>query len=529
MPKNTLNRLILFFVALFMLIPIAVVMFSWTKPMAEIWSHLREYILPEVLKNTAIMLLMVIIGAGGLGTLLAWFTSMYRFTGQKFFSWALMLPLAIPAYVLAFISVGIFDYSGVIQSTMRAVGIATPLPSVRNIWGAGVVLSLAFYPYVYLLARQAFLSQGRRTLEAGEMLGQSRLQIFFCLGLPQASPWIIGGLLLACMETLADFGAVSVFNVNTFTTAIYKAWFGFFSLTTSAQLSALLIIVVFMVVLAEQYWQAKREKLPTQGDNRPLKTSKLAQIMMFLICSLVFLFAFALPIAQLLYWTAQNYQQDLDSRYWDFVLNTILIASMTTVAIAIIAIILAWIKRKLQQVGDNSSQFLISLANLGYSVPSTVLAVGVFIPIAWADNQLITWGITKGQVLSGSVLVMLLALITRFMTVGFQPIDRQLQRLSKNQLSASEQLTEDNVYRWRKLILPVLRPAVFTALLMVFVEVMKEMPITLMTRRQGWDTLAVRVFEMTSEGMWGRASLPSLLIVLVGLVPVWLILKNRGD
>ncbi len=526
--KNTLNRLILLLVALFMLIPIAVVMFSWTKPMAEIWGHLREYILPEVLKNTAIMLLMVIIGAGGLGTLLAWFTSMYRFTGQKFFSWALMLPLAIPAYVLAFISVGIFDYSGVIQSTMRAVGIATPLPSIRNIWGAGVVLSLAFYPYVYLLARQAFLSQGRRTLEAGEMLGQSRLQIFFRLGLPQASPWIIGGLLLACMETLADFGAVSVFNVNTFTTAIYKAWFGFFSLTTSAQLSALLIIVVFVVVLVEQYWQSKREKLTTQGDNRPLKTSKFAQIMMFLTCSLVFLLAFALPIAQLLYWTAQNYQQDLDGRYWDFVLNTILIASMTTVAIAIIAIILAWIKRKLQQIGDKSSQFLISLANLGYAVPSTVLAVGVFIPIAWTDNQLIAWGISKGQVLSGSVLVMLLALITRFMTVGFQPIDRQLQRLSKNQLSASEQLTEDNVYRWRKLILPVLSPAVLTALLMVFVEVMKEMPITLMTRRQGWDTLAVRVFEMTSEGMWGRASLPSLLIVLVGLVPVWFILR-RGD
>ncbi len=528
MPAHIVSRVVLMLLALFMLIPIAVVLFSWTKPMAEIWGHLREYVLPEVLKNTALMLMMVIIGAGGLGTLLAWFTSMYRFTGQKFFSWALMLPLAIPAYVLAFITVGLFDYSGVIQSTMRAVGIETPLPSVRNIWGAGVILSLAFYPYVYLLARQAFLSQGRRTLEAGAMLGQSRLRVFFRLALPQASPWIIGGLLLACMETLADFGAVSVFNVSTFTTAIYKAWFGFYSLTTAAQLSSLLIGVVFIVVLAEQYWQAKREKLTTQGDGRSLTTSKFAQIVMFSICSLVFFLAFVLPITQLLYWTASNYQQDLDGRYWRFVINTIVVAGMTTTAVAVLAIIMAWLKRKLQQAGDKSSQLLITLANLGYVVPGTVLAVGVFIPIAWVDNNLMAIGMTKGQLLSGSVLVMLLALITRFMTVGFQPIDRQLQRLSKNQLSASEQLTDNKLYRWRKLILPVLSNGVLTALLMVFVEVMKEMPITLMTRRQGWDTLAVRVFEMTSEGMWGRAALPSLLIVLVGLVPVWLILR-QGD
>ncbi len=154
--------------------------------------------------------------------------------------------------------------------------------------------------------------------------------------------------------------------------------------------------------------------------------------------------------------------------------------------------------------------------------------MGVFIPIAWLDNQLIAWGITQKQVLSGSVLVMLLALMTRFMTVSFQPIDRQLQRLTDNQVSAAEQLTDSSKYRWKKLILPVLSPGVLTALLMGFVEVMKEMPITLMTRRQGWDTLAVRVFEMTSEGMWGRAALPSLLIVLVGLVPIWLILRN-GD
>lgn len=510
-------------ISLFMLVPIIIVLLSWFQPMADIWSHMYEYVLPQVLKNTAILLAMVIVIAGSLGTLLAWITSMYRFPGQRFFTWALMLPLAIPAYVLAFVSVGIIDYSGPLQTGLRAMGIDAGIPSVRNVWGAGIILSLAFYPYIYLLARQAFLSQGRRAIEAGQMLGLSRLQVFFKLALPQALPWIVGGLLLACMETLADFGAVSVFNVDTFTTAIYKAWFGFFSLTTAAQLAALLIVVVFMVMLFEQLWGSRRSSTMTQGDNRRFETSLLTSLLMSLVCLSVFLLAFLIPFIQLIYWTAKNYQQDFDARYVDFVINSLTIASMTTVFIAILAIIVAWVKR---QYPDRVTRFMATMANLGYVVPGTVLAVGVFIPIAWLDNQLIGLGISNSQVLSGSVLVMLLALSTRFMTVSYQPVDRQLQRLTPNQEAAARLLSDSKMQRWRQVILPVLQPGVLTALLMGFVEVMKEMPITLMTRRQGWDTLAVRVFEMTSEGMWGRAALPSLLIVLVGLIPVWILLRQ---
>lgn len=434
-----------------------------------------------------------------------------------------MLPLAMPAYVLAFVTVGIVDFSGPLQTGLRDLGFSTAIPSVRNVWGAGLILSLAFYPYVYLLARQAFLSQGRRAIEAGQMLGLSRGKVLLRLALPQALPWIIGGLLLACMETLADFGAVSVFNVDTFTTAIYKAWFGFFSLTTAAQLAALLIGVVFVVVFFEQYWQARRGSTVTQGSNRRFETSTAAKIAMTLFCTTVFLIAFLIPFLQLLYWTAMNFRQDFDARYIDFVTNSLMIAGMTTLLIAFLAVIIAWIKR---QYADKSTKLMITLANLGYVVPGTVLAVGVFIPIAWLDNQLIAFGITSKQVLSGSVIIMLLALSTRFMTVSFQPIDRQLQRLTVNQEAAAKILTTNPLQRWRQVVLPVLKPGMLTALLMGFVEVMKEMPITLMTRRQSWDTLAVRVFEMTSEGMWARAALPSLLIVLVGLIPVWILLRQ---
>ena len=294
-------------------------------------------------------------------------------------------------------------------------------------------------------------------------------------------------------------------------------------MTTAAQLAALLIGVIFIVVLFEQYWQARRGNTTTQGSNRRLETSHAAKLGMTLLCLVIFLIAFLIPFLQLIYWTVLNYQEDFDARYISFVTNSLLIASMTTVVIAIFAITIAWIKR---QYPDKSTKLMITLANLGYVVPGTVLAVGVFIPIAWLDNQLIAFGVTSQQVLSGSVIVMLLALSTRFMTVSFQPVDRQLQRLTVNQEAAATLLSSSPLQRWRQVILPVLSPGVLTALLMGFVEVMKEMPITLMTRRQGWDTLAVRVFEMTSEGMWGRAALPSLLIVLVGLIPVWILLRQ---
>lgn len=521
--KRIISKSVLGLISLFMLVPILIVLFSWTQPVADIWTHMRQYVLPQVLKNTVTLLLMVTLISGIIGTALAWVTSMYRFPGQRFFAWALMLPLAMPAYVLAFVTVGIVDFSGPLQTALREFGFTTAIPSVRNVWGAGLVLSLAFYPYVYLLARQAFLSQGRRAIEAGQMLGLTRSKVFFRLALPQALPWVIGGLLLASMETLADFGAVSVFNVDTFTTAIYKAWFGFFSLTTAAQLAALLIGVVFIVVLFEQYWQAKRGNTVTQGSSQRFEASKPAKWGMALLCTLVFLIAFLIPFLQLLYWTALNFQQDFDARYIDFVTNSLMIASMTTIFIAFLAIIIAWVKR---QYPDKSTKLMTTLANLGYVVPGTVLAVGIFIPIAWLDNQLIAFGITSAQFLSGSVIVMLLALSTRFMTVSFQPVDRQLQRLTVNQEAAAKLLSDSPYQRWRQVMLPVLSPGVLTGLLMGFVEVMKEMPITLMTRRQGWDTLAVRVFEMTSEGMWGRAALPSLLIVLVGLIPVWILLRQ---
>lgn len=508
---------------LFMLIPIGAIVASWLTPIDSVWSHIVHYLLPTAIKHTLLLMLLVSIGAGTLGTCLAWLTSMYEFRGRKFFTWALMLPMAIPAYVLAFVSIGFIEFTGPLQSTLRAMGIQASIGSMRNVWMAGFILSLVFYPYVYLLARQAFLTQGRRAIEAGQMLGLTRKQAFFKIALPQARPWIVGGIVIACMETIADFGAVSIFNVDTLTTVIYKVWFSLYQLNAAAQLASVLMVMVMVGVLAEQYWQNKRHFISNAGSSQRFVLSSWQNWLVTVICGGVFLLAFLLPIIQLIWWTALHWQADFNSQYWGYVKNTLTVASVTSGLLVVVAIVMAWLKR---QYRSRWNLTLVSFANLGYAVPGTVLAVGVMLPIAWLDNRLINQGIFDKPLLSGSVVIMILALMTRFFAVSFQPIDRQLQRLTPSQLNASLLLTDSHWQRWWLLILPVLRSATFTALLMGFVEVMKEMPITLMTRRHGWDTLAVRVFEMTSEGMWSRAALPSLLIVCVGLVPVWWLIRQ---
>lgn len=522
-PTFNLSLIGLVCITSLMLLPVLVVGASLFEPFADIWQHMGQHVLPRVATNTLILLCCVGVGTAIIGTLLAWITSVYDFPLRGFFRWALMLPLAMPAYVLAFVSVGFLDYTGILQTTLRAVGNTTTMPSLNNVWGASVILSFAFYPYVYLLARAAFISQGKRSLEAGAMLGLSNRQCFYKIALPQARPWIIGGVLLALMETLADFGAVSVFNVDTFTTAIYKAWFSLFSLTTAAQLAALLIMLVLCVLLFEQYWQAKRQHSTTQKHLSLIPVGGLKGLGLTLLCATVFLLTFLLPMIQLGIWTASAWAIDLDTRYIDFVLNTVTLAGITAVIVACVGMFLAWTKRQQQGI---SSKLLVSLATLGYAVPGTVLAVGVFIPIAWLDNLLMNTGITASQLLSGSVWVMIIALSIRFLAVAFSPIDRQLQRLSTSQEQAATLLTTERVKRWRGVYFPAMRSGVLSALLIAFVEVTKEMPITLMTRRDGWDTLAVRIYQMTAEGMWERAAMPSLFIILVGLVPVWLLIRE---
>ncbi|QLI83113.1 iron ABC transporter permease [Chitinibacter fontanus] len=518
-------------IALLTLVPLLVVLGAFLDPQPEIWTHLIDYVLPDVLKNTLILLLGVGCGVLLLGVPLAWFTAVCEFPGRRFFSWALMLPLAMPAYVLAFVQVGLFDFTGPVQTTLRELtGDSSWFPRVRSTGGVVLVLSLAFYPYVYLLARNAFLTQGKRALEAAQMLGMSRQQGFWQVALPMARPWLIGGLTLALMETLADFGAVSIFNFDTFTTAIYKSWFALFNLPAASQLASLLVLFVLVLVGLEHWARGSRQYHGRIVAAERIQLHGWHRAMAVVVCTLVLCMAFVVPLLQLLFWVSSIWREDLDARYFGFTLRSMAISLLAALIVAVLSLCLVFIQRRF---AGRMTRWTVRLATLGYAVPGSVLAVGVFLPIAWLDNLLIplaqSLGFAGYQILKGSVAVMLLALAARFMAVAFQPMDSAMQRISRNQEDAARSLgLSQRQLLWR-LHLPMLRGGVLTAVLMCFVDVMKEMPITLMTRPFGWDTLAVRVFEMTSEGMWANAALPSLMIVLTGLIPVVLLVLKSED
>ncbi|QEL54916.1 ABC transporter permease [Chromobacterium paludis] len=515
-------------VSLLTLIPLAVVALGFLEPDAEVWRHLAEHALPELWRNTAVLLLGVGAGVLLLGVPLAWLTAVHDFPGRRVFAWALMLPLAMPAYVMAFSQLGLFEYAGPLQSWLRqTLGEAARLPDIRSTPGVVAVLSLAFYPYVYLLARNAFASMGRRALEVGQSLGLHPLAAFRRVALPMARPWILSGLSLALMETLADFGTVAVFNFDAFTSAIYKAWFSLFSLPAAKQLASLLVLLVLGLLWLEQRARGARAYGATGRASPPprMRLNGARGWLACACCSLVLLLAFVLPFGQIAFWAARQAAED-----WGDLLeplrNSLLLSALAAALVSALALLLAFAARR-----DPRCRPWTRLATLGYAVPGTVLAVGIFAPVAALDNLLLdhfsAW-LPEGAaaVFKGSLLVMLLAYGSRFLAVGHASVDAGMLRIGRSQEEAAQSL---GLSGWRlawRLHLPLLRGGLASALLMVFVDVMKEMPITLMTRPFGWDTLAVRIFNLTSEGEWQRAALPSIAIVLAGLAPVWLLSRQ---
>lgn len=515
------------------LVPLIVIAHATISPEADVWAHLARYVLPEVTFNTIKLLVGVALLSGVLGTTLAWLTSICEFPGRRFFDWALLLPLAIPTYVLAFVAVGFLDYSGPLQTWLREVtGSSQWVPRIRSTGGVIIVLSLALYPYVYLLARTAFLTQGRRALEAAQTLGFGRAAATWKVALPMARPWIAAGVALVCMETLADFGAVSVFNYNTFTTAIYRAWFGMFSVNAALELAGVLLVFVIAAFALERSSRAGARFTSARDMTRVAARLPLGPAMRwgaFAAAAFVLALAFILPLLQLTIWSIKN-AGDIDSRYWGFIARSLMLAASAAVVIVAASLLLAYLERRR---GTASMKTLVRLATLGYAVPGTVLAVGIVVPLVLLNNflqgLLRDWFGASAPVLllQGTLLAVLIAYLARFLTVGFNPVESGLQRITRSIDEAAASLGVVGTQLIRKVHVPLLRTSLATAATLVFVDVMKEMPITLITRPPGWDTLAVRVWEMTSEGEWERAALPAVAIVLVGLVPAAM-LTRRG-
>lgn len=515
------------------LVPLLVIAHATISPEADVWAHLARYVLPEVTANTLKLVIGVAILSGIVGTALAWLTSICEFPGRRLFDWALLLPLAIPTYVLAFVAVGFLDYSGPLQSWLRDwTGTSAWVPRIRSTGGVILVLSLALYPYVYLLARTAFLTQGRRALEAAQMLGLGRAAATWKVALPMARPWIAAGIALTCMETLADFGAVSVFNYNTFTTAIYRAWFGMFSVNAALELAGVLLLFVIAAFALERASRAGARFTSSRDVSREaarLQLGPAARWLAFAGAALILSLSFVLPLVQLLIWSVKN-AGDIDSRYWGFIGRSLMLAGSAAVVIVTASLALAYVDRRKPTA---SMRVLVRLATLGYAIPGTVLAVGIVVPLVLLNNHLQGWlrgwfgDAAPVLLLQGTLLAVLIAYMARFLTVGFNPVESGLQRVTRSIDEVAASLGVVGTDLIRKVHVPLLRTSLATAATLVFVDVMKEMPITLITRPPGWDTLAVRVWEMTSEGEWERAALPAVAIVLVGLIPAAM-LTRRG-
>ena len=524
-------RLIPFLVAALVLIPIGTILSSFFAPTSDIWQHLVETTLLSLLINTFWLALGVVSGTTLLGVSLAWLTAVCEFPGRKLFSWALLLPLAVPAYVTAFVVLGLFDFTGPVQSAFRSwLGPDAWFPEVRGRMGVITVMVLAFYPYVYLLARNAFLTQGKRSLEASQSLGLNRTQGFFRVALPMARPWIAGGVMLALMETLADFGTVAVFNYDTFTTAIYKTWFGMFSLPAASQLASLLLVIVFALIVMEQQIRIRMRYAEVKQSARVdrIALSGWRSATATALASGTLFFAFLLPIGQLIIWAANSLVQDLDSRYLGFLWHSLLLSTLAALLTCTVALLLVYATRRHP---DAATRNAVRIATLGYALPGTVLAVGMFVPLAGLDNwigevTLQLFQIETGLMIQGTLAIMLLAYLTRFLAVSHSPIDSAMQRITSSIDEASMSMGINGWMMLRRVHLPILKSGIFTAGALVFVDVMKEMPITLMTRPFGWDTLSVRIFEMTSEGAWEQAALPAVALVISGLIPIILFMRQ---
>jgi iron(III) transport system permease protein len=524
-------RLFAWGMAALVLVPVVVSFASFTQFEGDILAHLAEFVLPELVLNTFWLLLGVGLGVSVLGVPLAWLVAMCEFPGRRVLDWALLLPLALPAYVSAFVAIDLLDFGGPMQNWLRSSWGITGLPEIRSRAGVIGVMSLALYPYVYLISKTAFSTQGAMALEAAQSLGLSRTQGFFRVALPMARPWITAGLMLSLMETLADFGTVAIFNYDTFTTAIYKAWYSLFSLPAAAQLASVLILFVLMTVVIEQRSRAHMRfgAVGRSSAPRRIQLGAVQSWLAFGYASTVLLLGFGIPVGQLLWWTWQFAALDLDIRYWGFAWHSLLLATLGMLLVLTFALLLAYAGRKQPGTGMAWAQ---RIATLGYAFPGAVLAVSLFIPIATLDNWLVdsarAWfGYQGSDILKGSLLVMLLAYLVRFLAVGFGPVNSGLQRITNHIDEAARSLGLSSKELLSRVHMPMLRTSLQTAAALTFVDIMKEMPITLMTRPFGWDTLAVRVFEMTSEGQWERAALPSLAIVVAGIIPI-LVLSRRG-
>ena len=502
---------------------------------AGTWAHLAATLLPEYIATTLWLCAGVGCGAALLGVGAAWIVTHFDFALRRTFEWALVLPLAMPAYVMAYTYTDLLQFTGPLQRALReAMGWGRAdywFPEVRSVFGAMVMFACVLYPYVYLLARTAFIERGSSLVEAGRSLGLTPWGSFLRVALPMARPAIAAGVALVLMETLADYGTVAYFGVQTFTTGIYRAWFSLGDRAAAAQLAMCLLGFVLLLLALERasrgsarYGGPATRRTPSRGA-RLTRWRAAAAIS---ACIVPLLLGFALPCGVLLQMALTGGDAQFGPRFAALARNSVVVSTLTAGLAVAVALLVAYARRLDPRPLSRAAHWL---AGMGYALPGSVIAVGVLIPLARLDNALVQWlraafGWETGLLLTGSIAALVFACVVRFLAAALQTVDSALQRITPHMDDAARSLGLSPARTLHRVHLPLLRRGLLTAALLVFIDVMKELPATLVMRPFNFDTLATQAFTLASDERLAEASTASLAIVAVGLLPMIVICRQ---
>lgn len=489
----------------------------------ENWNHIKEYLLKEYIINSLILTTFTALFTVIIGVALAWVIVAYDFPLRKFFKWALILPMAIPANIGAYTYSGMLSYTGIIQTNLRKIGyIVNPKWfDIMSINGAIFIFTIFLFPYVYLVTKSFLGKQSSALVENARVLGKNSIEIFFQVVLPISKVSIIGGAILVILEVLGDFGVVSYFGINTFSTAIFTTWFGMYDLNSAIRLAGILMIAIIIILFLEELFRGRKRYSFSNSKVSPLKPEKLvgiSKIIPTLFCSIVFLFSFLIPFTQLLIWGVQNYNKVLDTRFIKIIYNTILVTGISALIIIIFAIIIANFSRMSSGIVSKTFSKLILL---GYSIPAAVIAVGVISIFIEVDKAL--WGKSSSLILSSSIIMLIFAFVIRYLGIGFNNVKSGFEKVGNKYLEASRLLGVGLTKSLVKIDLKLIRGSILSGLMLVVMDILKELPLTLILRPFNFETLATKTYQYANDENIQFAAVPALIIVFISIIAIYII------
>ena len=523
-------------VAFILSLPVLSMIYLAILPGDEVWTHLANTFLTDYIVNTLNLLFLVGIGSLVLGVSAAWIICMYDFPGRRIFEWSLLLPMAIPSYIIASVYVELFEYAGPVQKWLRSVfqwksGQDYWFPEIRSIGGGAFMMILVLYPYVYMLSRASFMNQSSGMIEMSQVLGQGARTTFIRIALPLARPAIVLGLTLVLMETISDFGTVELFAIDTFTRGIYNVWLNMGNITGAAQLSVSLLVFVVLLIYLEKGSRAKQKFHLQEGAFRKMKPYTLGvkgKCFCLGYFLLLLVFGFALPFGLLLHWSLEDYSNRFIDTFYTDLANSFTLATSAAFISICIALFLASGNRFKKLI---SIQFFTRISNLGYAVPGPIIALGVLVPFLAFENYLDTWmrsqfQVSTGLFLTGTLSTMIFAYMVRFLAVSYGSIEAGLTKISQSMDNVARTLGNSPLKVIYKIHLPMLKSSIFTASILVFVDTLKELPITLILQPFNFSTLSTRIFEYASDERLQESAPWAVAIVLIGLIPVLILNKS---